>query len=545
MPMNPILIVDLLMFGVLTSWDLSQCLLENIFSRFGVPKAIISDGACHLPVEVEYKAWWAMKRVEHGLDQSWAKRCFDLNEMEELRNDAYINSKVAKQRMKRWHDQLISNKEFQKGQRVLLYDSRLHIFPGKLKSSPQEPLRKSLFSLRKPIFAAKPFRSRLALSVKIFAAAKTLLGSRVPFRSKGPPFHNCEMVAIFSTLGDPPFRSRGTNSKGVSQLRNPPLAYKWQFAESYTRFSAAKWAAKSMLKSPLLRKRLAVAKNPSAAKRNKGAEPEYPLVCLLRLSKSRASPIVSADIAMARTRGAKSSSPSTRLRIPRVPPVQDSTFEPTRRRLVPPPVNNAPTSPPARRYNTRRSLTIAGASSSRGQNQPTPSPPPAKKSPPPAKKPQPSQAPTRESQIPSDMTPEGAIRRLMVTQPPIIGNLDCRARPFHSELCFDIATFRIQPELKESFRLLQSIGCRGEECCWRPCLGSMRDTSWPSSSHRGCSSITLKRRCIEEATLSGCHSIPLPQTIMPDIGAPRIPNQGAPAGLEHPEQARGSSRNTC
>ena len=36
--------------------------------------------------------------------------------------------------MKRWHDQLISNKEFKKGQRVLLYDTRLHIFPGKLKS---------------------------------------------------------------------------------------------------------------------------------------------------------------------------------------------------------------------------------------------------------------------------------------------------------------------------------------------------------------------------------------------------------------------------
>ena len=63
-----------------------------------------------------------------------AKRCLDLNEMEELRNDAYINSKVVKQRMKKWHDQLISNKELRKGQRVLLYDSRLHIFPGKLKS---------------------------------------------------------------------------------------------------------------------------------------------------------------------------------------------------------------------------------------------------------------------------------------------------------------------------------------------------------------------------------------------------------------------------
>ncbi|RVW66930.1 hypothetical protein CK203_063654 [Vitis vinifera] len=74
------------------------------------------------------------KEAEHGLDQGGEKRFLDLNEMEELRNNAYINSKVAKQRMKKWHDQLISNKEFQEGQKVLMYDTRLHIFPGKLKS---------------------------------------------------------------------------------------------------------------------------------------------------------------------------------------------------------------------------------------------------------------------------------------------------------------------------------------------------------------------------------------------------------------------------
>ena len=62
------------------------------------------------------------------------KRLLDITELEELRNDAYFNSKIAKNILKKWHDQLIARKNFKQGDQVQLYDSKLHLFPGKLKS---------------------------------------------------------------------------------------------------------------------------------------------------------------------------------------------------------------------------------------------------------------------------------------------------------------------------------------------------------------------------------------------------------------------------
>ena len=98
------------------------------------PYRLVYGKACHLPVEIEYRAWWAVKKLNLDMCRAGLKRLLDINELEELRNDAYFNSKFAKDKLKKWHDQLIARKNFKKGDQVLLYDSKLHLFPGKLKS---------------------------------------------------------------------------------------------------------------------------------------------------------------------------------------------------------------------------------------------------------------------------------------------------------------------------------------------------------------------------------------------------------------------------
>nr|CAN84138.1 hypothetical protein VITISV_021093 [Vitis vinifera] len=158
---------------------------------------------------------------------------------------------------------------------------------------------------------------------------------------------------------------------------------------------------------------------------------------------------------MARTRGAKSSFPSARKRVAQEVPVQGSTSEPPRQVAAPPSAEPASLSPPTRRYQTRlggrppqkKARVVDSELIDLTEQSPDPSPEPPTEH-------QPSQSPLVESQIPSGIAPEVLIKRPMVAQPPIEGNLDYRAQPFHSELCFDATTFKLQPELANSFHLL-------------------------------------------------------------------------------------------
>ncbi|RVW18936.1 hypothetical protein CK203_102485 [Vitis vinifera] len=266
---------------------------------------------------------------------------------------------------------------------------------------------------------------------------------------------------------------------------------------------------------------------------------------------------------MARTRGAKSSSPSNRKRSLRKEPSPGSVPEPAPKpspsRPNPPPVKPAPPKPPARRYLTRSGgqplkkktrvessepIDLTEQSPEKSPNPspvqiPVPSPVPSPEatpipspehlsqppivnstavpSPAPQEKAQEPQAPIPEPQIAAEAPLEEVIEGQCCLSPQ--SKETWIAELGHSILsfCFDLAAFRVRPELAQSFQLLRRYHMEH--------LLAPRDFFYPRDSHRFYQTMTtkepfytLRKGSQEEASKSRLHSTPLPKAAMPSFG---------------------------
>nr|GFB34689.1 reverse transcriptase domain-containing protein [Tanacetum cinerariifolium] len=98
------------------------------------PYKLVYEKSCHLLIELEHRAYWALKHVNFDLKTTGDHRKLQLNELSELHDQAYKNSMIYKERTKKLHDSKIKNRIFNVDDQVLLFNSCLNIFSGKLKT---------------------------------------------------------------------------------------------------------------------------------------------------------------------------------------------------------------------------------------------------------------------------------------------------------------------------------------------------------------------------------------------------------------------------
>ncbi|XP_075078346.1 uncharacterized protein LOC142164307 [Nicotiana tabacum] len=105
------------------------------------PYKLVFWKACHLPIELEHRAWWALRQLNLDSEAAGTSRVIELHELDEFRYHAFERTRLYKDIINMIHGRNIIERNFKHGDTVLLYNSRLRLFPCKLKSRWSGPFR--------------------------------------------------------------------------------------------------------------------------------------------------------------------------------------------------------------------------------------------------------------------------------------------------------------------------------------------------------------------------------------------------------------------
>ncbi|KAL1565659.1 hypothetical protein AAHA92_07845 [Salvia divinorum] len=148
------------------------------------PYQLVFGKSCHFPFELEFRSFWAVKKLNQDFQKAGEERRLFLNEMDEFRMEAYNSSSTYKERMKAYHDRMISPRELTLGDVVLLHNSRLSLFPEKLKSKWTGPymIKKiydsgtiELLAPNGTLFQANGYRAK-----KFYSSDKVIIEEEIP-----------------------------------------------------------------------------------------------------------------------------------------------------------------------------------------------------------------------------------------------------------------------------------------------------------------------------------------------------------------------------